>query len=93
MIYFKRSGVHIMENNKEKIFSNINENQKLKKKSKLGTITQKSNYLETDFDIAEFLNFKKFVGYCLYLHFKCYPLSRSPLQNLHKPPLPRPLPL
>lgn len=52
-----------MENNKEKIFSNINENQKLKKKSKLGTITQKSNYLETDFDITEFLNFKKLNKY------------------------------
>jgi hypothetical protein len=25
--------------------------------------------------------FFSFIGYFLYLHFKCYPLSRSPLQN------------
>jgi hypothetical protein len=31
-----------------------------------------------------------FLGYFLYLHFKCYPLSCFPLQN---PPIPSPLPL
>jgi hypothetical protein len=33
-----------------------------------------------------FLPFFPFIEYFLYLHFKCYPLSRSPLQN----PLPSP---
>jgi hypothetical protein len=34
--------------------------------------------------------FFSFIGYFLYLHFKYYPLSRSPLW---KPPIPSPLPL
>ena len=39
--------------------------------------------------MANFIVTNNFNGYFLYLHFKCYPLSRSPLW---KPPISSPLP-
>jgi hypothetical protein len=42
------------------------------------------------FLMSFFFNFTFFIGYFLYLHFKCFLLSRSPLQNT---PIPLPLPL
>jgi hypothetical protein len=50
---------------------------------------QKLYYLEMNYWKWNLLFFPPFIGYFLYLHFKCYLLSRSPLW---KPPIPSPSP-
>jgi hypothetical protein len=38
------------------------------------------------FILGDFFTSNFFIGYFIYLHFKCYPLSQFPSQKIHIPP-------